>query len=103
MDKNEVVLILKEHLVSPDKGAYLHFIDGSNLLIYSTPRFMNMHMQILIEYDINLKQVREMVCIPYSSIIYITLTNKNNLDIIAKQYEPIDSSHEEIIDGLLSD
>lgn len=104
MDKGEVMVILREHLVSSDKGAYLHFIDGSNLLINNMPRFMNMHMQILSEYAINLKQIKEMICVPYSSIIYITLTNSENLKIVAEQYAPInDNFHDEIIEKRLND
>ena len=89
MDKQEVIITLTEHLVSPDKGAYLHFIDGSNLLINNKPQFMGMHMRILSEYEINLEKVREVICVPYSSVIYITLTNSENLKIIQKQYAPI--------------
>lgn len=89
MDKRSIQLILKECFEKEGNGAYLHFIDGSQLLIGLYPKFFNLHMQVKNEYDINCERVSEIVCIPYSSIIYITLTNAENLRIIAKQYERV--------------
>lgn len=90
MDKQSLILILKECFKEEENGAYLHLIDGSTLLINEIPSFNNLHFQVENKYTVNLEDtVEETICIPYSSVNYITLTNSENLRIISKQYEPL--------------
>lgn len=91
MDKNSIIIILKECFETEGNCAYLHFVDGSNLLIYHLPIFNNLHMQIQNDYSVWSEKVSEIICIPYTSVIYITLTNSENLRIINEQYKMIKS------------
>ena len=87
MDKNSLIILLKECFETEGNCAYLHFVDGSTLLIYNLPIFNNLHMQVQNEYFVLSEKVSEIVCIPYTSVIYITLTNSENLRIINEQYK----------------
>lgn len=87
MDKNSLTIILNECFEKEGNCAYLHFVDGSNLLINVLPTFFNTHFSVVNEYEINANKCREVVCIPYASVIYITLTHADNLKVIYEQYD----------------
>lgn len=89
MDKTNLILILKEWFQTDGNYAYLHLNDGSNLLIIEKPQFNNLHLQVQNNYDVNSETVHEVICIPYTIVNYISLTNSDNLRIITEQYDKI--------------
>lgn len=86
MDKTSLMVILNECFEKEGNSAYLHFVDGSNLFINSLPSFFESHVRVISKYEINGKIISETVCIPYGVVMYITLTNSDNLKIIREQY-----------------
>ena len=105
MDRQNLILILKEHLEKEGNGVYLHLVDKSELLTNIMPKFFNLHMRVKKQYTIGSDIVTEIVCIPYTSVLYITLTNSENLKIIANQYSRINSNDldDDEIEQLYSD
>lgn len=82
MDKNSIMIILKDYLEEDDDNcAILHFNDGSELLIYNVPTFFNLIMSVKVYREFGEDKIEEKIHIPYSSIIYITTSNSNNLKI----------------------
>lgn len=87
MDKGTLKILIDEYMSDEGNYVYLHLSDGSELFVNIPPKFFNLHIQVVKQYDIDGETVKEIVCIPYKNVIYVTLTNSNNLEIIAKQYE----------------
>lgn len=86
MDRQNLILIVKEHFEKEGSGVYFHLGDKSELLTNTIPKFFNLHMRVKKQYAIGSDIVTEVVCIPYTSVLYITLTNSENLKIIANHY-----------------
>lgn len=103
MDKQNLILIVKEHLEKEGNGVYFHLADKSELLINIMPKFFSLHIKVKKQYTIGSDIVTEIVCIPYTSVLYITLTNSENLKIIANQYsrlKPNDGETEQLASDL---
>ena len=105
MDRQNLILIVKEHLEKEGNGVYFHLADKSELLINIMPKFFSLHMRVKKQYAINSDIVTEIVCIPYTSVLYVTLTNSENLKIIANQYSRIrpNDLNDDEIEQLYSD
>lgn len=86
MDKQTLMVICNECFDVKGNCAYLHFVDGSNLLIKDKPQFFSVHMQVRNTYELNLKEINELICIPYSSVIYVTLTTIENINAVNDYY-----------------
>ena len=98
MDKNSLILILKEHFQgegSEGNGAYLNFVDGTNLLIAGFPSFFSSHFVVENKYALNGEEICETVCIPYSSVIYLTLVTLDNLKKLYDYENKIIKSNED--------
>ena len=89
MDNDSLFAILSDYLSVEGNCAYLHFVDGSEILIYAVPFFHKNYIEIKNKYVVNAKDVNETVCVPYDSIIYVTLSNFENLKIISEQYQNV--------------
>jgi len=89
MDKTSFILVCNENFNKEGTCMILHFIDGSNLLINKKPIFFNLHMEIKIEFNVEDEVVMEKCIVPFSSIMYVTVTSNKNLKLISKQYEKI--------------
>lgn len=91
MDKNDVVLTLKQCFKEEGNCAFIHFHEGTSLLISKNPIFANLIMIVDVEYDYGEDEIKETYHIPYSSISYIVTTTISNLNAIfdeqQKQYE----------------
>ena len=89
MIKNNLVVLLNECFEKEGNCSYLHLVDGSELLIKELPNFFDAFLRVnqRTVMESESEEINEVVCIPYSSVMYITLTNFDNLEIIAKQYE----------------
>lgn len=86
MDRQNLIVIVNEHLEKEGNGVYFHLADKSELLINIMPKYFSLHMRVKKQYSIGSDIVTEIVCIPYTSVLYITLTNSENLKIIANHY-----------------
>ena len=89
MDKQNLIMVLEECFKEEGNCAILHFLDGSQLLIDKKPKHFSSHMSVNVSYDVNTETIIEQFIIPYSSVLYVTLSNVENLRILAKQYEPL--------------
>ena len=87
MNKNNLVVLLNECFEKEGNCSYLHLVDGSELLINELPTFFDAFLRVNQKTVMESDEINEVVCIPYGSVMYITLTNVDNLEIIAKQYE----------------
>ena len=87
MIKNNLVVLLNECFEKEGNCSYLHLVDGSELLIKELPNFFDAFLRVNQRTVMESEEINEVVCIPYSSVMYITLTNFDNLEIIAKQYQ----------------
>lgn len=85
MDKNTAIIILKECFDTEGNCAFLHFTDGSDLLIEKPQQYFDTAMSIESEYTYGDKTVKDVCFIPYSSILYIIVSNKENIRI-AQEY-----------------
>lgn len=83
MDKGNLQIVLRESF-EKDNGVCVifHFIDGSELLINQLPFFFNLHMLVDLEYFCDEQKIVESVVIPYSSVLYLSITSNENLKII---------------------
>ena len=86
MDKTSLVLKMNECFAEEGCCVILHFIDGSDLLVRKKPIFNNLAMEVPLEYIYDNEQIVEKCFIPYTSILYITITSVDNLDRISKSY-----------------
>ena len=86
MDKQNLILLCKEHFSTANNCLYLH-LNGSDVFVGSLPNFYNLHMECKRKYTMGSKVIEEKVCVPYSSVVFVTLTNFENLDIIAENAE----------------
>jgi len=83
MDKANLQLVLRESYEKNDEACViLHFMDGSELLINQLPSFFSLHMLVNLEYFCDEHKIVESVIIPYSCVLYLTVTSKENLKII---------------------
>ena len=82
MDKQSLILILDECFEEEGNVAILHFNDGSELLINSKPRNFNSHMIVDSSYSVGMETINEQFIIPFISVLYITLSNVENLRIL---------------------
>ena len=85
MNKTEVITILKDCFKIEGNCVFLHFIDGSELLVQSEPTFFSSNMSVDIEYN-NEKSFVEKCYIPYNSILYITVTTIENVKFMVNKY-----------------
>ena len=90
MEKQSLILVLNGCFNEEGNFAILHFVDGSELIVDNKPQYFSSHMKIEISYDVNREgTVNEEFVIPFSSVLYITLSNVKNLDILSKRYESV--------------
>ena len=87
MDKQNLRIVLEECFKEVGNVAIFHFTDGSELMVDKKPNYFNLHMGIEVKYDMDNETIIEHVIVPYSSVLYITISNTNNLKILAKQFE----------------
>ena len=80
------MVVLNECFDVEGNVAILHFNDGSELMIDNKPHFFNSHMGVDSSYDVYGETVDEQFIIPFSSVLYITLSNVRNLKILSNQY-----------------
>ena len=81
MDKKTAILILKECFEVEGNCAFIHFVDGSDILIQNKPNYFGTSMSVESEYKYGEEIVKDVCFIPYSSILYIIVTNIENLRI----------------------
>lgn len=89
MDKQNLIIVLEECFNEVGNIAILHFNDGSELMVDSKPKHFSSHMKVEINYDLNGENIFEQFIIPYTSVLYVTISSINNLKILAKQHEPL--------------
>ena len=90
MDKNSLILILKEHFQGEGSEG-----NGANLLIAGFPSFFSSHFVVENKYALNGEEICETVCIPYSSVIYLTLVTLDNLKKLYDYENKIIKSNED--------
>lgn len=86
MNKTNIINLLNECFESEGNCCYLHLTDGNELLVMEEPKFFDNVLSANQKSVINSNEVHEVVFVPYTSIIYITLTNEENLKLVAEQY-----------------
>lgn len=82
MDKQSLVLILRECFQIEGNYAVLFFNDGTSLMFKKKPVFRNLVMDIEVNEAYNGGIVTEMYFIPYNSVSYVSITNEDNLRIV---------------------
>lgn len=86
MDKNNLNIVLNEHLMKEENCAFLHLSNNSELLIFEKPHFFNLMMEVEIKHEYGSESIVEKCYIPYSSVVYVTMSNKDNLKIVSDYY-----------------
>ena len=51
MDKNNLNIVLNEHLMKEENCAFLHLSNNSKLLIFEKPHFFSIMMEFEIKYE----------------------------------------------------
>ena len=92
MDKNNLSIVLNEHLINEENCAFLHLSNNSELLIFEKPHFFNLMVEVEVKHEYGSDCVIEKCYIPYNSILYVTLTNINNLNIVSNYYQMLNES-----------
>ena len=103
MDKQVLMLVLNECFNEEGNFANLHFMNGSELIVDNRPEYFSSHMKVNSSYELYGETVNEGFIIPYSSVLYVTLSNVENLRILAKQYEPLRTEDVSFRDKLTED
>lgn len=80
MNKNDVRLALNECFEKDGNCAVLYLLDGTSLIIQQKPAFFNVILRIELNFKHGDEIIKETVILPYSSIMYITITSFENME-----------------------
>lgn len=78
MDRTNVLYSLKNYF-KDGNCVFLHFIDGSELLVDSEPEYDDFVMHIPLKIKCFDDMLNETYCVPYENILYIVKTTKENI------------------------
>ena len=100
MEKRSALLVLKNCFKEEGQIAFVHFIDGSNILINNMPNFLDLIMEVKLEYAYGDDEITDICYVPYSSIMYITVTTTETIKKLSEFNEELKSQMGKMTDIL---